>query len=75
MLLEKIEIDTTAEMVQNVYSKLEKNILTFKKTLNRDLTLSEKIFAICRSFSLSISILSLKDFITNGVNFLQIKLL
>ena len=32
-------------MVQNVYSKLEKNILTFKKTLNRDLTLSEKIFA------------------------------
>ncbi len=45
MLLEKIEIDTTAEMVQNVYSKLEKNILTFKKTLNRDLTLSEKIFA------------------------------
>ena len=45
MLLEKIEIDTTAEMVQNVYSKLEKNISTFKKTLNRDLTLSEKIFA------------------------------
>ena len=45
MLLEKIEIDTTADMVQNVYSKLEKNILTFKKTLNRDLTLSEKIFA------------------------------
>ena len=45
MLLEKIEIDTTAEMVQNVYSKLEKNISIFKKTLNRDLTLSEKIFA------------------------------
>ena len=45
MLLEKIEIDTTAEMVQNVYSKLEKNISIFKKTLNRDLTLCEKIFA------------------------------
>jgi len=45
MLLEKIEIDTTVEMVQNVYSKLEKNVLAFKKTLNRDLTLSEKIFA------------------------------
>jgi len=45
MLLEKIEIDTTVEMVQNVYSKLEKNVLVFKKTLNRDLTLSEKIFA------------------------------
>ena len=45
MLLGKIEIDTTAKMVQNVYSKLEKNVLVFKKTLNRDLTLSEKIFA------------------------------
>jgi len=45
VLLEKIEIDTTVEMVQNVYSKLEKNVLVFKKTLNRDLTLSEKIFA------------------------------
>ena len=45
MLLGKIEIDTTVEMVQNVYSKLEKNVLVFKKTLNRDLTLSEKIFA------------------------------
>ena len=45
MLLGKIEIDTTVEMVQNVYSKLEKNVLAFKKTLNRDLTLSEKIFA------------------------------
>ena len=45
MLLEKIEIDTTAEMVQNIYSKLESNIPIFRKTLNRDLTLSEKIFA------------------------------
>ena len=45
MLLGKIEIDTTVEMVQNVYSKLEKNVLVFKKTLNRPLTLSEKIFA------------------------------
>ena len=45
MSLGKIEIDTTVEMVQNVYSKLEKNVLAFKKTLNRDLTLSEKIFA------------------------------
>ena len=45
MLLEKIEIDTTAEMVQNIYSKLENTIPIFRKTLNRDLTLSEKIFA------------------------------
>ena len=45
MLLGKIEIDTTVEMVQNIYSKLEKNVLVFKKTLNRPLTLSEKIFA------------------------------
>tara|TARA_Y100001949_G_scaffold2287_1_gene1820 strand:- start:39 stop:2321 length:2283 start_codon:yes stop_codon:yes gene_type:complete len=43
--LKKIEIDTTPEMVQNVYSKIEKNIPVFRKTLNRDLTLTEKIFA------------------------------
>ena len=43
--MEKIEIDTTAEMVQNIYSKLENNIPIFRKTLNRDLTLCEKIFA------------------------------
>ncbi len=43
--MKKIEIDTTPEMVQTVYSKIEKNIPIFRKTLNRDLTLTEKIFA------------------------------
>jgi len=27
--LEKIEINTTSEMVENVYSKLEKNIVAY----------------------------------------------
>jgi len=43
--LEKIEIDTTPEMVEKVYSKLEKNISTYRKTTNRSLTLAEKILA------------------------------
>jgi len=32
-------------MVENVYSKLEKNILIYRKTVNRHLTLTEKILA------------------------------
>jgi len=43
--LEKIEIDTTPEMVEKVYSKLEKNISIYRKTINRSLTLAEKILA------------------------------
>ena len=44
-MLEKIEINTTAETVQNVYSKLEKNIAVYRKTVGRPLTLTEKILA------------------------------
>ena len=40
-----MEIDTTPEMVENVYSKLEKNIVVYRKTSNRPLTLTEKILA------------------------------
>jgi len=43
--LEKIEINTTPEMVEKVYSKLEKNISRYRKTTNRSLTLAEKILA------------------------------
>jgi len=43
--LGKIKIDTTPEMVENVYSKLEKNISVYRKTVNRPLTLTEKILA------------------------------
>jgi len=43
--LEKIEIDTTPEMVEKVYSKLEKNTSIYRKTTNRSLTLAEKILA------------------------------
>ena len=32
-------------MVENIYSKLEKNISTYRKTVNRSLTLTEKILA------------------------------
>ena len=32
-------------MVENVYSKLEKNISVYRKTVNRPLTLTEKILA------------------------------
>jgi len=45
VLLEKIKITTTPEMVEAVYSKLKKNISTYRKTVNRSLTLSEKILA------------------------------
>ena len=44
-LLEKTKIVTTPEMVEKVYSKLEKNISTYRKTVNRSLTLAEKILA------------------------------
>jgi len=40
-----MEINTTAKMVETVYSKLEKNISTYRKTVNRPLTLTEKILA------------------------------
>jgi len=43
--LEKIEINTTSEMVESVYSKLEKNIAAYRKTVSRYLTLTEKILA------------------------------
>ncbi len=44
-MLSKIEIETTPKMVKNVYEKLEKNISKFRTTLNRPLTLTEKILA------------------------------
>ena len=44
-LLEKIEINTTSEMVENIYSKLEKNVAAYRKTVGRPLTLTEKILA------------------------------
>jgi len=40
-----MEINTTPKMVESVYSKLEKNISTYRKTVNRHLTLTEKILA------------------------------
>ena len=43
--MKKIEIDTTPEMVENIYSKLEKNISIYRKTVNRPITLTEKILA------------------------------
>ena len=43
--MSKIAIETTPEMVKKVYHKLEKNISKFKTTLNRPLTLTEKILA------------------------------
>jgi len=43
--LSKIAIETTPEMVKNVYDKLEKNISKFRITLKRPLTLTEKILS------------------------------
>ena len=43
--LGKIEINTTSEIVESVYSKLEKNIAAYRKTVSRSLTLTEKILA------------------------------
>ena len=40
-----MEINTTPKMVEIIYSKLEKNISTYRKTVNRPLTLTEKILA------------------------------
>jgi len=40
-----MDINTTPKMVENVYSKLEKNISIYRKTVNRHLTLTEKILA------------------------------
>lgn len=41
--MSKIIVDTTVELVETVYAKLEKNISEYKKSVNRPLTLSEKI--------------------------------
>ena len=43
--MSKIAIETTPEMVKEVYEKLEKNIKKFRNTLKRSLTLTEKILA------------------------------
>ena len=43
--MSKIEIETTPEMVTKVYEKLDKNISKFRTTVNRPLTLTEKILA------------------------------
>ena len=43
--LSKIKIDTTSEMVSEVYQKLEQNISKYRKTVDKPLTLSEKILA------------------------------
>jgi len=40
-----MQIETTPEMVKDVYAKLEKNIASYRKTVNRPLTLSEKLLA------------------------------
>ena len=40
-----MQIETTPEMVKSVYVKLEKNVASYRKTVNRPLTLSEKILA------------------------------
>ena len=43
--MRKKEIDTVSEIVENVYSKLEKNVSIYRKTVNRSITLAEKILA------------------------------
>jgi len=40
-----MQTETTPEIVKSVYMKLEKNIAVYRKTVNRPLTLSEKILA------------------------------
>ena len=40
-----MQTETTPEIVKSVYMKLEKNISVYRKTVNRSLTLSEKILA------------------------------
>jgi len=43
--LEKIKIETTSEMVEKIYKKSRESIKKFRTTLNRPLTLTEKILA------------------------------
>jgi len=43
--LTEINVNTTEEMVSKVYQKLERNITKYRKTVDRPLTLSEKILA------------------------------
>ena len=43
--LPKIKINTTSEMVSEAYQKLEQNISKYRKTVDKPLTLSEKILA------------------------------
>ena len=40
-----MEIDTTPELVFNVYSKLRENIVNFRNVVDRPLTLTEKILS------------------------------
>ena len=40
-----MEIDTTPELVSNVYLKLKENIVKFRNVVDRPLTLTEKILA------------------------------
>ena len=40
-----MEIDTTPELVSNVYLKLKENIAKFRNVVDRPLTLTEKILA------------------------------
>ena len=40
-----MRIETNLEMVKSVYLKLAKNVSVYRKTVNRPLTLSEKILA------------------------------
>jgi len=40
-----MQIETTPEMVKRVYSKLERQSTIYKKTVNRPLTLTEKILS------------------------------
>ena len=43
--MSKIEVETTLEMVSNVYQKLGQNITKYRKTVDKPLTLTEKILA------------------------------
>jgi len=40
-----MEIDTTPELVSNVYLKLKENIAKFRNVVDRPLTLTEKILS------------------------------
>ena len=40
-----MDIDTTPELVSNVYQKLQENIGKFRNVVDRPLTLTEKILA------------------------------